>query len=215
MTSRARATAAASRAFVSYSWGSTAGLLRMLVIATRSPASCSTMSPQTFSAATTPIRNGGAPRLAGAAASSAGARGTSPRVLARAAQPEQVQAVPGDEKVTPGEPHALERSQQAGVHRLHRPAPLADHVIVVTIGEAEMRGPVHLDLLDKAGRVEAGQGPVDGHEAEVAAEPLRLFPDRLAGGEMAAHSQGLENGQTLGGDAPSRPPEQRDKPRVG
>ncbi len=59
----------------------------------------------------------------------------------------------GDEKVAAREPHPLQRSQKTGVHRLHRSAALADDVIVMAIGKAEIGGTIRIDLLHKASSV--------------------------------------------------------------
>lgn len=115
------------------------------------------------------------------------------------------------EKVASGQAHALQGPEEAGIHRRHRSAALADHVVMVTIDEPEVGGPVNVDLLDEAGRAQTGQRPVHGHETEVGAGDLSALPDRLARCQVAARRERLHNGDALGRHAPFGPSEERNE----
>lgn len=132
-----------------------------------------------------------------------------------AADSKHIQPVAGNQKVAAGKPDTLKRPQEAGVHRRHDPAALADDVVVVTIDKAELGGPTHVDLLNESGRAQAGQGPIHGHEAQVGAPASGLLPNRLAGREVVACGERVQDRKPLRGHPPSGFPKKCGEMGVG
>ena len=120
----------------------------------------------------------------------------------------------GNKKIASGKPDAVERAQQARVHRLEGAAGLTDDVVVMVLGEAEVSGASRVDLLDKPGGVQPAKRPVDGNEAQIPAERLSLLPDLVARSQVPPGRQGPQDRQPLGRHFAAGISQQRRRPGI-